>query len=86
MRKTVSTIAEGQRFVMLDYVGNQLDTWQVIHMVAMPSGRLRCTVFNVDQPADMFDIYSDELADPLRFRTVDQILRSWTDPKGKIAA
>jgi hypothetical protein len=63
-------VEDGQRFVMLDFHGNELDTWQVIHTVRMPTGRLRATVFNVALPADMLDIYADELTDRSRFRPV----------------
>lgn len=73
MLETVSNVAEGQRFLMLDYLGGALDTWQVIHTVAMPSGGVRALVFNVAQPADMFDIYVDELADPGRFVCLDGV-------------
>lgn len=80
MPETVSNVAEGQRFLMLDTLGGALDTWQVIHTVAMPSRRLRATVFNVAQPGDMFDIYADELADPARFVGLDgaaPVLEDW---------
>lgn len=63
-------VEDGQRFVMLDFHGNELDTWQVVHTVRMPTGRLRATVFNVALPADMLDIYQDELADRSRFRPI----------------
>jgi hypothetical protein len=76
-------VSEGDRFVMLDYWGNPLDTWQVIHSVVMPSGRRRTTVFNVNQPADMFDIYAVDLLDPFRFRSIDDLGRRRT---GTLAA
>lgn len=68
----LSSVSQGQSFVMLDARGEDHGLWQVLNAAPMADGRVWVTIFDEDDPADSIDLYAEDLLDPTRFRLIDE--------------
>lgn len=68
----LSSVFQGQSFVMLDAGGADRGPWQVLTAAPTADGRLWVTIFDANHPSNSIDLYAEELLDPTRFRLLDE--------------